>query len=173
MADRVSITKRTVEALLVREKDYIVFDGVLAGFGVRVMPSGKRLFLIRYRKRGKTRRVMLGQFGPLTAELARREATKLLADVRAGDGDPAAARDTERQALTMEELGKRFLREHVDTRLKLSTAAEYRRAVELFINPFCGKERANKLTSADVAELHGSLTSTSIRPIGYLGFFPR
>lgn len=150
VADSVSISKHSAEALATRDKDYIVFDGVLTGFGVRVMPSGKRFFLIQYRKRGKTRRLGLGQFGPVTAEIARREATRLLADVRAGDGDPVAARDADRQALTMEELGKRFLREHADTRLKPSTAAEYRRSVELFINPFYGKERANKLTSADV-----------------------
>jgi hypothetical protein len=104
VADSVSISKHSAEALVTRDKDYIVFDGVLTGFGVRVMPSGKRFFLIQYRKRGKTRRLGLGQFGPVTAEIARREATRLLADVRAGDGDPVAARDADRQALTMEEL---------------------------------------------------------------------
>ena len=94
---------------------------------------------------------------------------RVLADVRAGDADPAATRDAERRALTMEELGKRFLREHANTRLKPSTAAEYRRSVELFINPFCGNERANKLTSADVAELHGGLATTPYQANRVLG----
>ena len=169
MAVRLSLSKRSVEALLARDKDYIVFDAILAGFGIRVMPSGKRFFLIQYRKRGKTRRVMLGQFGPVTAELARREATRMLADVRAGDGDPAAARDADRQALTIEALGKRFLLEHVGTRCKPSTAAEYKRSVELFINPFFGKERTNRITSADVAELHGSLSQTPYQANRVLG----
>lgn len=169
MAERLSLSKRTVEALETRENDYIVFDGVLAGFGVRVMPSGKRFFLVQYRKRGKTRRVMLGQFGPVTAEIARREATRMLADVRAGDGDPAAARDAARSAISMEDLGKRFLREHVATRCKPTTQSEYRRSIELFINPFCGKERAAKITSADVAELHGSLSTTPYQANRVLG----
>lgn len=169
MAEPLSLSKRSVEGLAARDKDYIVFDAILAGFGIRVMPSGKRFFLIQYRKRGRTRRVMLGQFGPVTAELARREATRLLAEVRAGDGDPAAARDADRQAITMDELGKRFLREHVETRCKPSTRGEYRRSVELYINPFCGKERARRITSADVAELHGILAKTPYQANRVLG----
>ena len=123
------LTKRVVDKLDVREKNYIVFDKELPGFGVRVMPSGHRFFLIQYRRHGRTRRVMIGQFGPITAEEARRKALRMLGNVRGGDGDPAAARDRERQALTMPALGERFLKEHVAVRCKPSTQYEYRRAV--------------------------------------------
>ncbi|WP_445083388.1 hypothetical protein [Bradyrhizobium sp. TM239] len=37
------------------------------------MPSGKWFFLVQYRRHGQTRRVMIGQFGVVTAELARDE----------------------------------------------------------------------------------------------------
>jgi len=70
----VRITKRTVEALKVVTKDYISFGTDLPGFGVRAMPSGKRFFLVQCRRHGCTRRVMIGQFGILTAEQAHREA---------------------------------------------------------------------------------------------------
>lgn len=59
------LTKRSVERLPVREANYIAFDTELPGFGVRVMPSGKRFFLIQYRRHGRTRRVMLGQLARL------------------------------------------------------------------------------------------------------------
>jgi hypothetical protein len=52
---KIKITKRTVEALKVAAKDYIAFDTDLPGFGVRVMPSGKRFFLVQYRRHGRTR----------------------------------------------------------------------------------------------------------------------
>ena len=71
---KLKLTKRAVESLKVKEKDYIAFDAELPGFGVRVMPSGKRFFLIQYRRHGRTRRVMIGLFGPVTAE---RDATRL------------------------------------------------------------------------------------------------
>lgn len=155
---KIKITKRTVEALKVAAKDYIAFDTDLPGFGVRVMPSGKRFFLVQYRRHGRTRRVMIGQFGIVTAELARREATIKLGSVRGADGDPAALRDADRQSTTMKELGRRFLDQYVPVRCKPSTQAEYRRSVELFLDPFFAKQRARSVTTADVAELHGSLS---------------
>jgi integrase len=155
---KIKITKRSVEILKVTSKDYIAFDTELPGFGVRVMPSGKRFFLVQYRRHGRTRRVMIGQFGVVTAELARREATIKLGSVRGANGDPAALRDAERQSLTMKELGERFLTQYVPARCKPSTQAEYRRAIELFLDPFFAKQHVRSVTTADVAELHGSLS---------------
>jgi site-specific recombinase XerD len=155
---KIKITKRTVEALKITSKDYIAFDTDLPGFGVRVMPSGKRFFLVQYRRHGRTRRVMIGQFGIVTAELARREATIKLGSVRGADGDPAALRDAGRQSTTMKELGERFLTQYVPVRCKPSTQAEYLRSVELFLDPFFAKQRVRSVTAADVAELHGSLS---------------
>jgi Arm DNA-binding domain len=68
-AHAIKITKRTVEALKVATKDYIAFDTDLPGFGVRVMPSGRRFFLVQYRHHGRTRRVMLGQSRSRQADL--------------------------------------------------------------------------------------------------------
>ena len=155
---KIKITKRSVEGLRVTSKDYIAFDTDLPGFGVRVMPSGKRFFLVQYRRHGRTRRVMIGQFGVVTAELARREATIKLGSVRGANGDPAALRDAERQSTTMKELGERFLTQYVPTRCKPSTQAEYRRSVELFLDPFFAKQHVRSVATADVAELHGSLS---------------
>jgi integrase len=152
------LSKRSVEALRVQATNYIAFDAELPGFGVRIMPSGKRFFLVQYRRHGRTRRVMLGQFGPLTAEVARRRALMLLAQARSGGSDPAAERDALRQSLTVEQLGARFLKEHVAVRCKPTTQSEYRRSVELFIDPILGKQRIRSVTTADVAELHGSLS---------------
>jgi len=154
---RMKLTKRTVETLRKQEADYIVFDTDLPGFGVRVMPSGKRFFLVQYRRYGRTRRVMIGQFGPVTAEVARREATVMLGNVRGADGDPAATRDAQRQSATMVDLGQRFLGEHVKVRCKPTTQGEYRRSVELVLNPFFGTQRVRSITTADVADLHGSM----------------
>jgi integrase len=155
---KIKITKRSVETLKVTSKDYIAFDTELPGFGVRIMPSGKRFFLVQYRRHGRTRRVMIGQFGVVTAELARREATIKLGSVRGANGDPAALRDAERQSTTMKELGERFLTQYVPTRCKPSTQAEYRRSVELFLDPFFAKQHVRSVTTADVAEMHGSLS---------------
>ena len=43
------ITKRVVDAAEVREKDYVIWDDELPGFGLRVFTSGKRSYVIQYR----------------------------------------------------------------------------------------------------------------------------
>ena len=163
------LTMRAVNRLEPATKDYIVFDDELPGFGVRVMPSGRRFYLVQYRRHGRTRRVMIGQHGPVTAELARREANRMLGAVRGGGDDPAALRDLARQAATIPELSERFLKEHVMMRCKASTQYEYKRAVELFINPFFGKQKVRTITSADVAELHGRYSHTPYQSNRVLG----
>jgi integrase/uncharacterized protein (DUF433 family) len=151
------LTKRTIEALPVKPGDYIQFDSELAGFGVRVMPSGKRFFLIQYRRNGRSRRVMLGQFGPVTAEIARSQALRMLGQVKGAGADPAADRDRERAAASVTELGKRFLKEHAAVRCKPRTLGEYTRCVDLFITPFFKSQKARSVTTADVAEFQTSL----------------
>ena len=155
---RLKLTKRTVESRKVRENGHIALDTDLPGFGVRVMPRGKRFLLILYRRHGRTRRDMIGHFGPVTAENAPREATRLLGQARGAGEDPASLRDAEQMAVTVKELGQRFLNQHVNVRCKPITQGEYRRSVELFIDPFFGNQRVRSVRAADVVELHGSLS---------------
>lgn len=42
----VKITKWVVEAAEPREKDYLIWDDELPGFGVRIFSSGKRSYVI-------------------------------------------------------------------------------------------------------------------------------
>lgn len=44
------LTKRSVEALKIEAKDYFVWDSQIAGFGLRVMPSGAKTYQAQYRK---------------------------------------------------------------------------------------------------------------------------
>lgn len=163
------LTKTAVERLRPRATDYLVFDDDLPGFGVRVMPSGKRSFLIQYKRDGRTRRVMIGPFGPVTAELARRQALRLLGQVKGAGADPANERDAARRAVTMTELGQRFLEQHVMVRCKPTTQYEYARSVNQFITPHFKRFRVREVTTADVAEWHTSLSRTPYQANRSLG----
>jgi integrase len=150
------ITKRLIEAAEIREKDYIICDDELPGFGVRVLPSGKRCFIIQYRIGARYRRMSLGSYGVLTPEQARRQAMKMLSAVKHGE-DPAADRKAARSALTVAELAQRFDREHISIRLKPSTAREYRRNLRRFILPALGRLKVQDVTRADIAKFHHDL----------------
>ncbi|WMS44443.1 tyrosine-type recombinase/integrase [Acuticoccus sp. MNP-M23] len=150
------ITKRSVDAAVPGDKEFFVWDDELRGFGLRVYPSGRKMYLAQYRAGGRMRRVNIGLHGALTPALARTEAMKHLSQVRLS-GDPANDRDRRKASPTMKEFGKRFLAEHVALHCKPSTYGEYKRSVELFINPKLGSHRIIDITRADVVGLHQSM----------------
>ncbi|MBL4873258.1 MAG: tyrosine-type recombinase/integrase [Rhodobacteraceae bacterium] len=147
------LTKRTVEALKIEVKDYFVWDSQIAGFGVRVMPSGAKTYQAQYRKGGRTRRVSLGRHGKITAEQARKLAQEVMGSVAKGD-NPAEKISQHRRAPTVAALCDRFFEQHVLQNCKPSTQGEYRRAIELFIKPTIGAFKTVDVERKDIADLH-------------------
>lgn len=110
MAKRSSVVlvKRVVDAATPRPTRYDLWDGKLAGFGLRVEASGTKSFIIRYRPDGGGRSaprrfLTVGRFGALTVEEARQQAKKLLGAAAKGE-DPAGDRRTKRRELTVSAL---------------------------------------------------------------------
>ena len=89
----VKLSKRTVDALKPSAKSFIAFDATLKGFGVRVLASGAKSWVIEYRPGGGgrsvgKRRLKLGDTFELTPAEARKTARIALSRVRLGS-DPA------------------------------------------------------------------------------------
>ena len=98
---KLTLTKRTVESLEPGARPWIAWDDRLTGFGVRVQPSGIKAFVVNYRsgnggRRAPNRRVVIGRYGPMTPDRARRVAQEVLGRVAVGD-DPAAERGAARR----------------------------------------------------------------------------
>ena len=75
------IIKRAVDAAKVRTTDSYLWDRELTGFGLKVTPAGRKVYLVQYQlggRKGRTRRVTIGQHGELTPTAARAEAKRLL-----------------------------------------------------------------------------------------------
>ena len=73
-----------------RNHDYRVWDSKVAGFGVRVKPSGACSYFVAYRTpTNKTRRYTIGRSEEITPSDARKKAIQILAQVSLGD-DPMA-----------------------------------------------------------------------------------
>jgi integrase len=150
------LTKRVVDAADIKETEHFVWDNELPGFGLRVLPSGRKRYVVQYRAGRRSRRISLGPSSVLTCEQARTRAIGIIAATRNGE-DPAAKRDAERRAITVKELGDRFDREHIALRLKASTAKGYRRMLERVVIPALGRHRVTEVTRADVAKIHHDL----------------
>ena len=132
MTAHIKITKRMVDQIKADDADTFYWDADLPGFGVRVRGSGRKYYLVQYRVDGRVRRITLGRHGAISTETARRRAMAAISEAKGG-GDPAAARAERRKAVTMKQLGKRFLEEYVPNHCKPSTAYEYGRSVKFFI----------------------------------------
>ena len=110
---RLTLSKRSVDALEPTAKPWIAWDNKLTGFGVRVQPSGTKSFLVNYRangggRRAANKRVVIGRFGRITPDQARRKAQELLGRVAAGD-DPAAERARARGLPTLQAAFEEYL----------------------------------------------------------------
>lgn len=109
------LTKRTIDSLKPGEKPWTAYDSELRGFFVRVMPSGKKTFGVRYGTRGRRRWMSVGEYGRLTVEEAREGARRKLAQADLG-GDPAGERRRQLAVPTFKQWsddyleGKRFSR---------------------------------------------------------------
>lgn len=152
------LTKRVVEAAIPKDKEFYVWDSDIPGLGLRVLPSGRRQYIVQYRAGRRSRRLSLGPSTILSAEQARSQAICILADVRSGN-DPAEDRDENRKALLVRELAERFDEQHISVRLKAMTAQEYRRALKKIILPKLGQLAIKNVTRADIARLHHDLRS--------------
>ena len=147
------LTKRAVDALEPAAKDYFVWDSQIAGFGLRVMPSGAKTYQAQYRKGGRTRRVSVGRHGKITVEEARKLAKEIMGQVAKGE-NPAEDVSQHRKAPTIAALCERFFEAHAKERCKPSTQKEYRRAIDLFIVPAIGSFKVVDVERRDIAELH-------------------
>ena len=150
------LTKRVVDALKPGASDIVHWDDGLSGFGVRVRPTGRKSYIVKCRCRGRQIKMTIGTHGPMTVEQARTKARGIIAEVKAGQ-DPSAEYSRMRKSPTMKELGQRFLDEYVPTHCRATTEREYRRSVELFINPEIGTRKVIDIERTDIAKLHHDL----------------
>ena len=151
------LTKRLVDAAEPREKDYVVWDDELPGFGLRVFTSGKRSYVLQYRALGRSRRYTIGLHGVWTAEGARQEAKVQLGRVAQGD-NPAEERQLDHKAITVKELCTLYLND-LNAGLILGKGGRPKKPttivtdtgrIERHIIPLLGTRRVKDLTKADI-----------------------
>lgn len=151
------LTKRVIDAAELREKDYVIWDDDLPGFGLRVFASGKRSYLIQYRSAGRSRRYTIGLHGVWTPELARKEAKVQMGRVAQGD-NPAEERQLDHKSITVKELCDLYLND-LRAGLILGKGGRPKKATTMVtdtgrihrhIVPLVGTRRVKDLSKADI-----------------------
>jgi integrase len=164
----VKITKTVVDESTPKAKRYVVWDGLLPGFGIRVEPSGHKVYFVRYRAngggRGETKKdFTIGKHGLVTADQARLEARDALAITRVG-GDPAGDKAERKAAKTVGDMIKHYLECYaVDAQLRPATIRQARLVFDNHALPKLGKMKLVDVKTADVRRAHAGAHETSGR----------
>ena len=91
---KVTLTAARIEALKPRKLPYDIRDARLKGFGVRVMPSGRKRFFIQCQYRGERVWKIVGDAGAMSIAEARASAAEMLAAIRRGGKAPHGPEET-------------------------------------------------------------------------------
>lgn len=161
-----NLTKRTVDAAkAVGDKETLFWDDEIPGFGLRVMPSGAKAWVIQYRNQyGRTRRMTFGKVGRLTPDEARKEAKERLRDADLGK-DPAEIRANARKAQTVAQLCDEYLKSEIG-RIKASTLAVDKSRIERHVKPLLGSRAVASLTASDMEKfLRDVMAGKSVKPL--------
>lgn len=149
---QVALTKRNIDALKPCAGRCTTWDTEVSGFGLRIAPNGRRVYILKYRTGGQQKWFTIGRHGsPWTPKEARLEAQRLLGEIARG-GDPAGARGANRKAMIFSELCDLYLAEGTEHK-KSSTLRSDRGRIALHLKPLLGSKRANGITRADVERL--------------------
>lgn len=158
------LTKTLIDALLTPElKPKFKWDDKVSGFGVKVLPNGKRKYVLKYRtgggRLGMQRWLGLGTHGTVTVDQARALAQRALAIVAQG-GDPQAQRCAVAAAEpTLSDVWVRYERDHIGIR-KEATQRDYRAIWKNRLEPTFGSQRVREINRGDIDAFHKKWAST-------------
>ena len=152
-----TLSGRAVDALAVSARDVIVWDRELAGFGVRVYPSGRKVYVVQSRAGGAPRRVTLGTHGEITATQARKRAAQVIDRIKRGE-EPGPL--LPQAGTTVADLAERYMSAHVAQNCNAHTAGIYRGSLENHILPALGMMPLGLVERAHVSALHYRLRET-------------
>ena len=156
MAERKRIGIREVKALKPGE---IIWDSVVRGFAARRQKGETVTYILKFRtQEGRQRWHTVGRHGtPWTPDEARDEALRLLGKVVDG-ADPAADKQTKRNAKTVTELCDLYLKDAMEGRVlrrdgkpkKASTLSVDNGRIERHIKPLIGRLAVAAVTTEDI-----------------------
>jgi integrase len=111
---RIRLTKSAIDALPILQSDMIYWDAGCPGFGVKVTPKGRKVFIVLYRTGGvgsRLRKYTIGPYGRVTLHHARVAAQKVFAAKLEGRDPAAEKREAKRRIVAdrVEDLLETFI----------------------------------------------------------------
>lgn len=153
------LTALTVEKAQATGREYVIWDTICPGLGLRVHPSGAKAYILGYRHHGRYRRLKLGLPGHITLDQARRLGREKLGMLAEGV-DPAAAAVEAAQPRTVADLAHDYMEHHAIPNNKPSSVRENRYKLDRFVLPLWGHLPVDGLRRIDVLKQHRAMAGT-------------
>jgi integrase len=152
---RTKLTKSAIDALPTPQSDTVYWDAALPGFGVKVTPKGRKVFIVLYRTGGagsKLRKYTIGPYGRVTLHQARVAAQKVFA-ARLEGRDPAAEKRENKRRIVADRV-EDLLETFIDQRLSQNrSGAEIARLLRREMGkPWAGRS-IHEIDKRDVVEV--------------------
>jgi integrase len=152
---RTKLTKSTIDALPTPQSDTVYWDAAMPGFGVKVTPKGRKVFVVLYRTgRGgsKLRKYTIGPYGRVTLHQARVAAQKVFA-ARLEGRDPAAEK-REQKRRVVADCVEDLLETFIDHRLSQNRSrAEIARLLRREMGKAWAGRSIHEIDKRDVVEV--------------------
>src|SRR5271169_6558246 len=152
---RMKLTKSAIDALPTPQSDVVYWDAALPGFGVKVTPKGRKVFIVLYRTGGagsKLRKYTIGPYGRVTLHQARVAARKVFA-ARLDGRDPAAEKREKRRRVVADRV-EDLLETFIEQRLSQNrSGAEIARLLRREIGRAWAGRSIHEIGKRDVVEV--------------------
>jgi integrase len=152
---RSRLTKRAIDAFPTAPSDTVYWDAGLPGFGVKVTPRGRKVFIALYRTGGagsKLRKYTIGPYGRVTLHQARVAAQKVFA-ARLEGRDPAAEKRESKRRIVADRV-EDLLENFIDQRLSQNrSGGEIARLLRREMGKIWAGRSIHEIRKRDVVEL--------------------
>jgi integrase len=152
---RMRLTKSAIDTLPIPNKDIVHWDANFPGFGVKVTPTGRKVFVVLYRTAGagsRLRKYTIGPYGRVTLNQARVTAQRVFA-ARLDGRDLAAEKKASRRRIIadrVDDLLEAFITQHVSQN---RSAPEVSRMLRREIRSAWGNRSIHEITKRDVIDV--------------------
>jgi len=152
---RIKLSKSTIDTLPIPSSDLVYWDAASPGFGLKVTPKGRKVFIVLYRTGGagsKLRKYTIGPYGRVTLHQARVAAQKVFAAKLEGRDPAAEKRESKRRIVAdlVEDLLESFITQRLSqNRYGAEIARVLRREVG---KPWAGRS-IHSIGKRDVVEV--------------------
>lgn len=152
---RIKLNKSAIDGLATPKSDLVYWDIAVPGFGVKVTPTGRKVFVVMYRTGGagsKLRKYTIGPYGRVTLHQARISAQKVFSAKLEGR-DPAAEKLKAKRRIIADGIGE-LLETYIAQRLSQNRSGnEIGRLLRREMGRFWGQRSIHEITKRDVVEL--------------------